>query len=74
MAKKQHKANLFQFTVYLKQDGNIEINMDGVQPEQLEAVINTGMPQYDGAHSIASLLRYIRSMGNEMLDKSRNYI
>jgi hypothetical protein len=48
--------------------------MDGVQPEQLEAVINTGMPEYDGAHSIASLLRYIRSMGNEMLDKSRNYI
>ena len=42
---KQHKANLFQFTVYLKQDGNVEINMDGVQPEQLEAVINTGMPK-----------------------------
>jgi len=74
MAKKQHKANLFQFTAYLKQDGNIELNMDGVTPENLESVMNSGMPEYEGAHSIASLLRYLRSMGNEMLDKSRQYI
>jgi hypothetical protein len=74
MAKKQHKANLFQFTAYLKQDGNIELNMDGVTPEDLESVMNSGMPEYEGAHSIASLLRYLRSMGNEMLDKSRQYI
>ena len=71
---KQHKANLFQFTAYLKQDGNIELNMDGVTPEDLESVMNSGMPEYDGAHSLASLLRYLRSMGNEMLDKSRQYI
>ena len=74
MAKKQHKANLFQFTAYLKQDGNIELNMDGVTPEDLESVMNSGMPEYEGAHSIASLLRYLRSMGDEMLDKSRQYI
>ena len=74
MAKKQNKANLFQFTVYLKQDGNVELNMDGVTPEDLESVMNSGMPEYEGAHSIASLLRYLRSMGNEMLDKSRQYI
>ena len=74
MAKKQHKANLFQFTAYLKQDGNIELNMDGVTPEDLESVMNSGMPEYEGSHSIASLLRYLRSMGNEMLDKSRQYI
>ena len=74
MAKKQHKANLFQFTAYLKQDGNIELNMDGVTPEDLESVINSGMPEYEGVHSIASLLRYLRSMGNEMLDRSRQYI
>jgi len=74
MAKKQHKANLFQFTAYLKQDGNIELNMDGVTPEDLESVMNSGMPEYEGAHSIASLLRYLRSMGDEMLEKSRQYI
>jgi hypothetical protein len=74
MAKKQNKANLFQFTAYLKQDGNVELNMDGVTPEDLESVMNSGMPEYEGAHSIASLLRYLRSMGNEMLDKSRQYI
>jgi len=74
MAKKQHKANLFQFTAYLKQDGNIEINMDSIPPDVIEATINSGMPEYEGAHSIASLLRYLRSMGDEMLEKSRNYI
>jgi len=74
MAKKQHKANLFQFTAYLKQDGNVELAWDGVQPTAFESAMNQGMPEYEGAHSIASLLRYLRSMGNEMLDKSRQYI
>jgi len=36
--------------------------------------MNKGMPEYDGAHSIASLLRYLRSMGDEMMEKSRTYI
>ena len=74
MAKKQHKANLFQFTVYLKQDGNVELGYDGVPPDLFESTINKGMPEYEGAHSIASLLRYLRSMGDEMMEKSRTYI
>ena len=74
MAKKQHKANLFEFKAYLKQDGNVELNWEGVSPEAFEHAMSKGMPEYDGAHSIASLLRYLRSMGDEMMDKSRKYI
>ena len=44
MAKKQNKANLFQFTVYLKQDGNVEMNMDAIPPDMFESTINKGMP------------------------------
>jgi len=74
MAKKQSKANLFQFTVYLKQDGNVEINMDAVPPDMFESTINKGMPEYEGAHSIASLLRYLRSNADEVMEKSRQFI
>jgi hypothetical protein len=74
MAKKQNKANLFQFTVYLKQDGNVEMNMDAVPPDMFESTINKGMPEYEGAHSIASLLRYLRSNADEVMEKSRQFI
>ena len=71
---KKHKANLFQFTAYLNQDGNVELVWDSVSPEEFESTMNKGMPEYEGAHSIASLLRYLQSMGDEMMDKSSRYI
>ena len=71
---KKHKANLFQFTVYLNQDGNIEKTWDGVPPEEFESTMNKGMPEYEGSHSVASLLRYLQSMGDEIMDKSSRYI
>ena len=74
MPKKKHKANLFQFTAYLNQDGHVELVWDGVPPHEFESAMNKGMPEYEGAHSIASLLRYLRSMGDEMMEKSRTYI
>jgi hypothetical protein len=74
MAKKQNKANLFQFTAYLKQDGNVELAWDGVPPTAFESAMNKGMPEYEGAHSIASLLRYLRSNADEVMEKSRQFI
>ena len=71
---KKHKANLFQFTVYLNQDGNVELVWDSVSPEEFESTMNKGMPEYEGSHSIASLLRYLQSMEDEMMDKSGRYI
>ncbi len=74
MAKKQHKANLFQFTVYMKQDGNVELGYDGVPPDLFESTMNKGMPEYEGAHSIASLLRYLRTNADDVMEKSRQFI
>ena len=71
---KKHKANLFQFTVYLNQDGNVELVWDSVSPEEFESTMNKGMPEYEGSHSIASLLSYLQSMGDEIMDKSSRYI
>jgi len=47
---------------------------DGVPPEEFESTMNKGMPEYEGSHSVASLLRYLQSMGDEMMDKSSRYI
>ena len=41
------------------QDGKVELLSDCINPEELEKVINKGLPEYDGAHSIASLVRYL---------------
>jgi|TARA_R100001224_G_scaffold8826_1_gene4661 hypothetical protein len=74
MANKTEEANLFTFQANLKQNGTIELIWEGVKPEQFESAMVEGLPQWDGSHATASLLRYLRSMGDEMMEKSRNYI
>ena len=74
MSNKNKEANLFTFQANLKQNGTIELTWEGVKPEQFESAMVEGLPQWDGAHSTASLLRYLRSMGDEMMDKSSRYI
>ena len=71
---KKHKANLFQFTVYLNQDGNVELVWDSVSPEEFESTMNKGMPEYEGSHSVASLLRYLRTIADEAMQKSSTYL
>jgi len=36
--------------------------------------MDAGLPAYDGAHSIASLLRYVNSVTDEMIEKSSRYV
>ena len=68
------KATLFSFHMYLRQDGNIELDKQSVRPDELQKEMDAGVPDYDGAHSIASLLRYVNSMTDEMIDKSSSYV
>ena len=68
------KATLFSFNVYLRQDGKVELAKDMVRPEEFQKEMDAGVPDYDGAHSIASLLRYVNSVTDEMIDKSRQYV
>jgi hypothetical protein len=68
------KATLFSFNVYLRQDGNVEIDKQSVRPDELQKEMDAGLPAYDGAHSIASLLRYVNSVTDEMIEKSSRYV
>jgi len=32
------------------------------------------MPEYEGSHSVASLLRYLKTMTDEIMQKSSSYL
>jgi len=68
------KATLFSFNAYLRQDGKVELVKDMVRPEEFQKEMDAGVPDYDGSHSIASMLRYFSSVTDEMMDKSGGYI
>ena len=42
--------------------------------EDLERELNSGLPMYTGTSQVASLLRYLRKMGDEIMNGTRNYI
>jgi hypothetical protein len=68
------KAQLFKFEVNLLTDGNVEMLFDSVNPEDFERTMNEGMPEYEGSHSVASLLRYLKVMTDEIMQKSSAYL
>ena len=69
-----NKASLFKFEANLLNSGKVELLCESVKPEEFEGVISEGLPEYDGVHSIATLLRYLNSWANEAIDKSARYI
>lgn len=68
------KAQLFKLEANLLTNGNIELTYDSVRPEDFERTMNEGMPEYEGSHSVASLLRYLRNVAEEAMDKSTSYL
>ena len=72
--KSKVKAKLFSLEAYLNKDGNVEMNYEAVKPEDLEKELNSGLPMYSGTSQVASLLRYLRKCGDDVMSGSRNYI
>lgn len=68
------KAQLFSLTAHLRQDGNVEINKESVRPDDFQKEMDAGVPEYEGTHSIASLLRYLNTSADEIIEKSGRYI
>ena len=68
------KAKLFRLEANLLTNGNVEILYDAVNPEDFERTMNEGMPEYEGSHSVASLVRYLRSVAEEAVEKSSTYV
>jgi len=48
--------------------------MDCVNPEHFIRAMEEGMPSFDGTYKIASLVRYLKSMGDEAIEKSSRYV
>ena len=59
------KAQLFKLEANLLTNGNVELLYDSVRPEDFERTMNKGMPEYEGSHSVASLLRYLRTVADD---------
>jgi hypothetical protein len=68
------KAQLFSLTAHLRQDGNVEINKESVRPDDFQKEMDVGIPEYEGTHSITSLLRYLNTCADEIIEKSGKYI
>jgi hypothetical protein len=70
---KTQLAELFSFRAYLNQDGKVDIRMESVNPEELIRTMENGLPEYEGTFKLASLVRYLKTTGDEMLNKSSIY-
>ena len=66
-------AELFSFKAYLDQNGKVDIRMESVNPEELIWTMETHLPHYEGTFKLASLIRYFKTAGDEMLNKSTIY-
>ena len=66
-------AELFSFKAYLDQNGKVDIRMESVNPEDLIRVMENGIPEYEGTFKLASLVRYLKKTGDEMINKSSIY-
>ena len=70
---KTQLAELFSFKAYLNQDGKGDTRMESVNPEELIRVMEHGLPDYEGTFKLASLVRYLKTAGDEMINKSTIY-
>lgn len=73
MNQRKPRAELFKFTAQMNDRGNIELDMDSVNPDEFVKIMEQGMPSFENTFEVASLIRYLQSMGNEMMDNSRRY-
>ena len=74
MNKKRPRADLFKLTAVMNDKGNVEMDMDCVNPEQFIRAMEAGMPSFDGTYKIASLVRFLKSIGDEAREKSSRYV
>ena len=72
--KKKSKATLFNLQVFLNENGDIELETQSVDPNEFIQVMEAGMPAYEATYQVASFMRYLKSINDEIYDKSRFYL
>lgn len=72
--KKKSKAILFNLTAFMNEKGDVELEVETINPDDYVRVMESGLPEYEGTYKVASLVRYLKSMGDEILEKSGRYV
>ena len=72
--RKKSKATLFNLQVFLNENGDIELETQSVDPEVFIQTMEAGMPSYEATYKVASLIRYLKSMNDEIFEKSGRYV
>ena len=67
-------AELFSFKAYLDQNGKVDIRMESVNSEEFIRAMERSIPDYEGTFKVAALLDYLRKAGNEMINKSNDFV
>ena len=73
MAKKA-KAELFNLTCVMNTEGHIELDYQAVDPEEFVKTMERGFPEYEGTVQVASLGRYLREIGDDVMANSSRYV
>jgi hypothetical protein len=71
---KLRKAKLFQMEVNLLDNGNVEMLLESADPEEVLRIVDSQLPDYDGGHNLASLLRYLKRTGDDILERSGQFV
>ena len=72
--RKKSKATLFNLQVFLNENGDIELETQSVDPEVFIKTMEAGMPSYEATYKVASLIRYLKSINDEIYERSGRYV
>tara|TARA_E500000318_G_scaffold103612_1_gene108836 strand:+ start:308 stop:535 length:228 start_codon:yes stop_codon:yes gene_type:complete len=73
MSKKPKKTQLFQLSVFLRQDGRIETEYSSVEPKDLADVFQDNMPEEDLSQPFFNYIIYLRRMGEDIQKSTNSY-
>ncbi len=66
--------DLFSLRMGLTRTGDVKMEMDYVDADLFTKTMDESVPEFQDTFKIASLLRYLKVKGDEIMDKSNGYI
>ena len=73
MAKKA-RVELFTLTCCMNTEGNVELDYQAVDPEAFVKTMEHGLSEYEGTFKVSSLVRYLREVGDDVMNNSSRYV
>tara|TARA_R100001224_G_scaffold108847_1_gene85604 strand:- start:44 stop:277 length:234 start_codon:yes stop_codon:yes gene_type:complete len=66
--------DLFSLRMGMTRSGDIKMEMDYVNAEVFTKTMEEHAPDFDDTWKVASLLRYLKTKGEEIMEKSNGYV